>query len=490
MKALAPKVYATIRFASSSFAQFESVYESYEALASVFSMIRETDDNEEEMKYQVKGRDFCFDLCGVTDALGKLMEMMTKSQSLHQFIWSITKWWPKLKAILNLMKSKVEEQQFADDVVLPEQLFLKLNKHFSDLTKEEAEDCVFKGIELLPGWMVTDQRQEIDEAPNRRKKRKVIEWVERSPNDCMNELILLCDTIVTRMDSRFAASVTEAAFVLGNCLHVPDILSLLQGKSKRFTSLQHASLNVYGKEEFGRFYRYVCSLSHIKKLADKEPELNLHHSFSESVHKSYKDVVFRVVWEDFSGCRNLWFPPIKGFHGQGELKEFNVILENSEIEEIYKFIYEDKVCTTRLDYPSVFATLYTNEEMYSFVGREMCIAIDIAMAMSGSEAVVESYYSVMKSQKKDGGQNNKTLVERTNVDWCFPNPLQCQETINEVAALYLDGDAEVGLPKHQVPIFLDDRGRYLNKYMHGSKVLDRLAAPSDHFILCEKDKTQ
>ena len=29
--------------------------------------------------------------------------------------------------------------------------------------------------------------------------------------------------------------------------------------------------------------------------------------------------------------------------------------------------------------------------------REICIAIDIAMAMSGSEAVVESYYSVMKS---------------------------------------------------------------------------------------------
>ena len=42
------------------------------------------------------------------------------------------------------MKSKVEQQQFADDVVLPEQLFPKLTKHFSDLTKEEAEDSHFK----------------------------------------------------------------------------------------------------------------------------------------------------------------------------------------------------------------------------------------------------------------------------------------------------------------------------------------------------------
>ena len=123
-------------------------------------------------------------------------------------------------------------------------------------------------------------------------------------------------------------------------------MSLLQRKSKRFTSLQPAALNVYKKGEFKRFYPYVCSLSHIKKLADKEPELNLHNFFSESVHKSYKDVVFPMVLEVFSGCRKLWFPPIKGWHGQGELKEFKVIMENSDIEETYKFIYEDKFCTT------------------------------------------------------------------------------------------------------------------------------------------------
>ena len=146
MKALATKVYATTRFASSSFAQFESVYESYEALASIFSAIREPHDDEEETKYQVKGRYFCFDFCGVTDVLSKLMEMMNKAQSLYQFIWSVTKWWPKLKVIVNLMKSKIKEQIPTNDIVLPEQLFPKLSKHFADLTKEEATDCVFKGI--------------------------------------------------------------------------------------------------------------------------------------------------------------------------------------------------------------------------------------------------------------------------------------------------------------------------------------------------------
>ena len=73
------------------------------------------------------------------------------------------------------MKSKIEEQQLTDDLVLPEKLFPKLSKHYLDLTKEEAEDCVFKGIKLLPVWMVADQRQEIDEVVSRRKKKKVIE---------------------------------------------------------------------------------------------------------------------------------------------------------------------------------------------------------------------------------------------------------------------------------------------------------------------------
>ena len=72
-------------------------------------------------------------------------------------------------------------------------------------------------------------------------------------------------------------------------------------------------------------------------------------------------------------------------------------------------------------------------------------------------------------------QLNETLVERTNVDCCFPMPIQCEETIKDVASLYLDGEKDAGLPRHRIPVFLDERGRALNKYGHGSKVLDRLA---------------
>ena len=57
--------------------------------------------------------------------------------------------------------------------------------------------------------------------------------------------------------------------------------------------------------------------------------------------------------------------------------------------------------------------------------------------------------------------------------------------VNEV----IDGDKELGLRSHQVPVFLDERGRALKEYVHGSKVLDRICKSDTHnFALCDKDK--
>ena len=38
---------------------------------------------------------------------------------------------------------------------------------------------------------------------------------------------------------------------------------------------------------------------------------------------------------------------------------------------------------------------------------------------------------------------------------------QCQCSV-----LYLDGDKDAGLPRHRMPVFLDERGRALNMYAH------------------------
>ena len=46
---------------------------------------------------------------------------------------------------------------------------------------------------------------------------------------------------------------------------------------------------------------------------------------------------------------------------------------------------------------------------------EACICADIALAKGGKEAVEDSYYSVMASNKMRSGQANETLVLRSDL---------------------------------------------------------------------------
>ena len=251
------------------------------------------------------------------------------------------------------------------------------------------------------------------------------------------------------VDSRYMKCVTNAAHMLGGCFHILDVLCFLQKLTGSESSAhQQAALNAYENAEFELFFKYVRSLPHITKLADEEPELSLLPSLSQQVHKSFKDTVYQVVWNNLVDCRNDWFPPLEGGHCQTLLREFKVKSEEFEIEDRFTFKYDDSVCTARLDQATAFSTFYTNETIYQMAGQECYIAIDVALAMSGSEAVVELNYSIMKTQSVVEGQSNDTLVQRTNVDWSFPRPLQCQETIEDLATLYLEGDKDAGLLHH------------------------------------------
>ena len=53
-----------------------------------------------------------------------------------------------------------------------------------------------------------------------------------------------------------------------------------------------------------------------------------------------------------------------------------------------------------------------DEFVFDQVGVEMSIATDIALALGNTESIVESLYSVMKSQSMEGGQENSTLALR------------------------------------------------------------------------------
>ena len=50
--------------------------------------------------------------------------------------------------------------------------------------------------------------------------------------------------------------------------------------------------------------------------------------------------------------------------------------------------------------------LYTNPIIYTNLGLEICICMDIGLAKGGTESIVESFHSAMKSQTMYGGQSN------------------------------------------------------------------------------------
>lgn len=58
-------------------------------------------------------------------------------------------------------------------VTVRKELFPKFWKHYEDLNEEDSVDCIFKGVQLLPGWMVVDTAEQVDSIS--KKKRKVIE---------------------------------------------------------------------------------------------------------------------------------------------------------------------------------------------------------------------------------------------------------------------------------------------------------------------------
>ena len=73
------------------------------------------------------------------------------------------------------------------------------------------------------------------------------------------------------------------------------------------------------------------------------------------------------------------------------------------------------------------------------------IIYDVGLAKGGSEAIVESIYSVMKSQQHDGSLSNSVLVARTSIDWHLPvSPQGVEDLIDEAAVFHSE--------KRNVPI--------------------------------------
>ena len=78
---------------------------------------------------------------------------------------------------------------------------------------------------------------------------------------------------------------------------------------------------------------------------------------------------------------------------------------------------------------AVLEALYTKSALYEEAGPIAMIAFDICIALGGSAAVCESFYSAITTQRQVG-QSNSTLEDRTLVDWSMSNVLRSENVVS------------------------------------------------------------
>ena len=233
-----------------------------------------------------------------------------------------------------------------------------------------------------------------------------------------------------------------------------------------------------GAQEFKQCVQFVSLLPHVKAL-----NLALCDELSSSIYWRLKEKLIDIVWgQSFLSLFPKFF---KVQEKPGSFKEIQ-LTENSFIKrftrvEASEFTLSDQYCVVLdsgqtemmfLQEQEVITALYTDTDFYTSVGQEFCIVFDVMYAKTGTEAVVESFYGVVRSQEMYGGQSIKVLGDRAKVDWCFPPVLDCERALNEMADMYINGDGKLGVKRHHVPVYKNKKS--LLKSNSLSKVLTRM----------------
>lgn len=180
-------------------------------------------------------------------------------------------------------------------------------------------------------------------------------------------------------------------------------------------------LQEYGHDEFKQFFTYVCSLEHVKLLDIENEQVDFHPTLSGVVHRRLKQALKIFVWGNKNDCLSAWFD-IRDPDKPGMLDTFQKMDDGTKgsakfkLQNSYSFTFSDgnnqRTIEATLNEEVLYKSIYTDETLYTAIGEECCVAIDVSLAKGGPEAIAESYYSVMSSQISAGGQSNETLALR------------------------------------------------------------------------------
>ncbi|CAB4000473.1 Hypothetical predicted protein [Paramuricea clavata] len=261
----------------------------------------------------------------------------------------------------------------------------------------------------------------------------------------------------------------------GKLLDIEETFQLLCGERllNDHVRVREGDLEVFGAASFELFF-----LSHIKA---KDDEL-FDERLSRNVLRQWKSAIRHLVWE--KAMKNLLLSCLKPVNDNGITTAVTTDPE-AKLEKMETVAQED--CKLNLhplfalkftsdapfqcfvDESKVASLLYTNEILYNKAGSVAMTAFDIATSIGGSEAIVESFYSVMDTQRQVR-QLHTTLENRTILDWATSNVLNLEDVISKAAKLYVDGSSSLKLPRHRVGVMK----KKTEKSYKASQVLTRM----------------
>ena len=97
--------------------------------------------------------------------------------------------------------------------------------------------------------------------------------------------------------------------------------------------------------------------------------------------------------------------------------------------------------------------------------------MDIALAKSGPEAIVESFYYCMCCQKCPDEKSNWILTTWAKVAWCLSSVDRCDKIIRDAASVYMSSDDKI--KGHQQNVFFTTNR---HKNYNVSNVINRVNA--------------
>ena len=350
---------------------------------------------------------------------------------------------------------------------------------------DEIREMCYSQSDLETGWFVVGGGD--NGVP--------VDWSARELDDSVRDLEKLGRDVINQMEVRFNNSFSELNRLLSKCFDFAQLfLGLCGVRSEDSIPVDKKKFSELGAAEFRRCATYVAQMPHVQ-----EKDFEIGGELSSTVFWRVEKVLIAVVWGDMLHTHfSSFFKQITvKDSGEFSLKDLVVpegvfvqaFLKGTRRQFTLSDVFEVKFSNglkieAIFDEEVLIKSLYTDASFYSAVGQEFCLIFYIFYAKSGTEAVAELFYRVVDKQEMDGGQSTRILMNRSKVDWCLPSVIQCDAALNEMAKLYINGDKELGLSRHSIPVFRDRRSwqRHEEELL---KVLERIVTsrPKLPFLL-------